>query len=67
MSTPEEREWFEGSHPEGFRAAAGRAVEEAEKVFDGRREKYPKEYDVQLRITAEGVLSDYKVLISPRD
>jgi hypothetical protein len=61
----EEREWFVGKSRESFAAAARIAVENAEEQFGRRGEEWPTEYDVRLRISAEGVLSDYKVLISP--
>ena len=56
------RTWYEGSHPEGFAKAAHMAIEDAEKKLP---KPWPKEYDVKLRVVADGVLSDYKVLISP--
>jgi len=65
MKQEEEREWFEGTDRESFAAAARTAVENAEDVLRGRGEPLPKEYKVRLRVTAEGPLSGYKVLVSP--
>jgi len=65
MKREEEREWFEGSDTQSFAAAAKRAVENAEEVIRGRGQDLPREYDVRLRVTAEGPLSGYRVLISP--
>jgi len=61
----EEGEWFEGTHPESFAAAARTAVENAEEVIRRRGEELPREYDVRLQVTAEGPLSGYRVLVSP--
>jgi flavin-binding protein dodecin len=61
----EGREWFEGSSKASFADAARDAVEKAEEAFRERGEELPTEYDVQLRVTAEGVISDYKALVSP--
>ena len=65
MKPEEEREWFEGTDRESFAAAARTAVENAEDVLRGRGGPLPKEYKVRLRVTAEGPLSGYKVLVSP--
>ena len=62
----QEQEWFEGRDKASFAQAARKAVENAEKAYDERRLPHPTEYDIQLRVTAEGVLSDYIVLASPR-
>jgi hypothetical protein len=61
----EEGEWFEGTDPETFAAAARTAVENAEEVIRRRGEELPREYDVRLQVTAEGPLSGYRVLVSP--
>jgi hypothetical protein len=61
----EDREWFEGSSKSNFADAARNAVEKAEEVFRDRGEELPTEYDVRLRVTAEGVISDYKAQVSP--
>jgi hypothetical protein len=67
MMKPEgEGEWFDGMDPESFAAAARTAVENAEEVIRGRGQPLPKEYDVRLQVTAEGPLSGYRVLVSPR-
>jgi hypothetical protein len=60
-----EREWFEGSDKGSFATAARVAVENAEEVFRERGEEFPTDYDVQLRVSAAGVLSDYRVYVSP--
>jgi hypothetical protein len=65
MKLEEEGEWFEGSATESFAAAARTAVENAEEVIRGRGQELPMEYDVRLRVTAEGPLSGYKVFVSP--
>jgi len=61
----EDEEWFEGSSEVSFAEAARDAVEHAEREFTRRGQRFPEEYDVRLRVTAEGPLSGYKVLISP--
>lgn len=61
----EDEEWFEGESRSSFADAAVIAVENAEKEFTRRGERFPHEYEVRLRVTAEGPLSGYKVLISP--
>jgi hypothetical protein len=61
----EDEEWFEGSSEVSFADAARDAVENAEREFTRRGRRFPEEYDVRLRVTAEGPLSGYKVLISP--
>ncbi len=64
-----DQEWFEGRHEAGFAEAARVALERAEEIYAGRgirEEDFPTEYDVQLRIRAQGVFSDYRVLIAPR-
>jgi hypothetical protein len=65
MKPEEEDEWFEGTARDSFAAAARTAVENAEEVIGGRGDPLPKEYNVRLRVTAEGPLSGYKVLVSP--
>jgi hypothetical protein len=65
MKQEEEGEWFEGTDRESFAAAARTAVENAEEVILRRGDPLPKEYKVRLRVTAEGPLSGYKVLVSP--
>jgi hypothetical protein len=65
MKSEDDDEWFEGTARESFAAAARTAVENAEDVFRERGEPLPKEYEVRLRVTAEGPLSGYKVLVSP--
>jgi hypothetical protein len=65
MRQDDGREWFEGSDKQTFAAAAKKAVENAEDVFRERHEELPTDYDVQLRVSAEGVLSDYRVFVSP--
>ena len=65
MKSEEEREWFEGESKISFADAAKIAVENAEEEFRRRGEEYPTEYEVRFRVIAEGVLSDYKALISP--
>jgi flavin-binding protein dodecin len=62
MSTEDERRWFHGSDEESFAAAARKAVEDAESKLP---QPWPEEYDVKLRVGAKGVLSDYRVLVSP--
>jgi len=61
----DDREWFEGSSKASFADAARNAVEKAEEVFRERGEDLPTSYDVRLRVTAAGVISDYKALVSP--
>lgn len=61
----EEQEWFEGKSTESFAAAARIAVENAEEVFRERGQEFPTEYEVRLRVGARGVLSDYRVFVSP--
>jgi flavin-binding protein dodecin len=61
----DDREWFEGTSKTSFADAARDAVERAEEAFRERGEELPTEYDVRLRVTAEGVISDYKALVSP--
>jgi hypothetical protein len=64
-----DQEFFEGRHETGFAEAARVALDRAEAVLRGRgirEEDLPTVYDVQLRIGAQGVFSDYHVLISPR-
>jgi flavin-binding protein dodecin len=61
----DDREWFEGKSKTSFADAARDAVERAEEAFRERGEELPTEYDVRLRVTAEGVISDYKALVSP--
>jgi hypothetical protein len=41
------------------------AVENAEKVYDERRQARPDRYDVRLQVLAHGPLSGYRVEISP--
>jgi flavin-binding protein dodecin len=55
------REWFEGRSKISFADAAKKAVEEAERALQER----PELYDVRLQVAAEGVLSDYRVFVSP--
>jgi hypothetical protein len=62
---PEDDEWFEGTSESSFAAAAVIAVENAEREFTRRGQRFPHEYEVRLRVIAEGPLSGYKVLISP--
>ena len=56
------REWYEGRSDQSFAEAAKLAVEAAEKVLE---EPWPELYDVQLKVGATGVLSDYRVFVSP--
>ena len=56
------REWFEGRSKISFADAAKKAVEEAERTL---QEPWPELYDVRLQVAAEGVLSDYRVFVSP--
>jgi len=65
MKPDEDREWFEGTDEGTFAAAARTAVDNAEAEFHRRGQGNPTEYDVRLRVMAEGPLSGYKVLISP--
>jgi flavin-binding protein dodecin len=65
MMDPDEREWFEGTSEISFADAAKNAVENAEEVFRGRGQDLPERYDVKLQVTARGVLSDYRVFVSP--
>jgi hypothetical protein len=60
-----DREWFGGEDDESFAAAAVIAVENAEKVYDERRQARPDRYDVRLQVLAHGPLSGYRVEISP--
>lgn len=60
---PEEH-WL-GESRESFAEAARLAVENAEADLARRGIPHPREYDVTLRITAEGPLSDYRVFITP--
>jgi hypothetical protein len=57
-----ERDWYEGRSDQSFAEAAKLAVEAAEKVLE---EPWPTLYDVQLKVGATGVLSDYRVFVSP--
>jgi hypothetical protein len=57
-----ERQWFEGIDKGSFAAAAKKAVEKAEEELSP---PWPELYDVQLQVAAGGVLSDYRVLVSP--
>jgi hypothetical protein len=65
MKTEHGREWFDGDDPNNFAAAAKKAVENAEDEFRRRDKEFPKLYDVQLQVEAEGPLSGYRVWISP--
>jgi flavin-binding protein dodecin len=56
------QQWFEGRSEESFAAAAKIAVEKAE---DELEPPWPELYDVKLQVGAGGVLSDYRVFISP--
>lgn len=58
---PDDREWFEGRSEESFAAAAKIAVEVAEEALG----RIPELYDVKLQVGATGVLSDYRVFVSP--
>ena len=60
--TTDDRQWFEGRDERSFATAAKRAVEEAEKQLP---EPWPELYDVRLQVGASGVLSDYRVFVSP--
>jgi hypothetical protein len=60
-----DREWFGGEDDNSFAAAAVTAVENAEKVYDERRQARPDRYDVRLQVLAHGPLSGYRVEISP--
>jgi flavin-binding protein dodecin len=63
MSVQEgDRQWFEGRSKDSFAAAAKEAVLEAERLLG---EPWPELYDVRLQVAAEGVLSDYRVFVSP--
>jgi flavin-binding protein dodecin len=62
MSTTDEREWFEGRSKISFADAAKKAVAEAESILE---QPWPELYDVRLQVAAEGVLSDYRVFVSP--
>ena len=62
MSTNDEQEWFEGRSKNSFADAAKQAVEEAERRLP---QPWPELYDVQLKVGAGGVLSDYRVFVSP--
>jgi hypothetical protein len=64
MKMEDDREWFEGTDRNSFAAAAVKAVENAEKVFDERGEDRPSLYDVRLQVMAEGPLSGYGVLVA---
>jgi flavin-binding protein dodecin len=57
-----DRQWFEGISPESFAQAAKVAVETAEEELG---EPFPELYDVRLQVGASGVLSDYRVFVSP--
>ena len=57
-----DREWFEGRNEKSFAEAAKNAVEEAEKRLP---QPWPELYDVRLQVGAGGVLSDYRVFVSP--
>lgn len=58
----DERQWFEGRDRDSFAAAAKKAVEKAEEELTP---PWPELYDVRLQVAAEGVLSDYRVFVSP--
>ena len=55
-------QWFEGISDRSFAEAAKIAVEKAEEVLE---EPWPELYDVKLQVGASGVLSDYRVFVSP--
>jgi flavin-binding protein dodecin len=61
MST-DEQEWFEGRSKNSFADAAKEAVEEAERRLP---KPWPELYDVRMQVGAGGVLSDYRVFVSP--
>lgn len=61
MMEDDGREWFEGESRESFAAAAKVAVKRAEEALG----EIKPEYDVQLRVLAEGPLSGYRVYVSP--
>ena len=65
MKREDDREWFDGTDPQSFAAAARTAVENAEAEILRRGGQLPREYDVRLGVTAEGPLSGYKVFVSP--
>jgi hypothetical protein len=65
MKEDDDREWFEGNDEGSFAQAARNAVENAEREFERRGERFPTEYDVALRVRAHGPLSDYRVYVSP--
>jgi flavin-binding protein dodecin len=62
MQQADERQWFEGRDRDSFAAAAKKAVEKAESILE---QPWPELYDVRLQVAAEGVLSDYRVFVSP--
>lgn len=57
-----ERQWFEGRSDVSFAEAAKVAVQKAEAELDP---PWPELYDVTLQVGATGVLSDYRVFVSP--
>jgi hypothetical protein len=56
------RQWFEGRSEVSFAEAAKVAVEKAEAELDP---PWPELYEVKLQVGATGVLSDYRVFVSP--